>query len=99
VDDPARRRITLATETCTRGGAPYVALHVTDSGPGVPPDIQCRIFDPFFTTKPVGRGTGLGLFISNNLIQDHHGALELASVPGRETTFSMYLPAPQEDAA
>ncbi|MDQ7831034.1 MAG: response regulator [Desulfovibrionaceae bacterium] len=99
VDDPALRRITLATETCSRNGAPYVALHVTDSGPGIPPDIQCRIFDPFFTTKPVGRGTGLGLFISNNLIQEHRGALELASVPGRETTFSMYLPAPQEDAA
>jgi signal transduction histidine kinase len=96
LNDPARRRITLATETCTRSGAPYAALHVTDSGPGIPSGIQCRIFDPFFTTKPVGRGTGLGLFISNNLMQEHRGALEFTSVPGRGTTFSMYLPAPQE---
>lgn len=99
LDDPARRHITLTTETRTRNGATYAALHVTDSGPGIPFDIQRRIFDPFFTTKPVGRGTGLGLFISNNLIQEHHGALEVSSVPGHGTTFSMYLPVPQEDAA
>jgi len=97
--DPALRHITLTTETRIRDGATCAALHVTDSGPGIPPDIQRRIFDPFFTTKPVGRGTGLGLFISNNLIHEHHGALEVSSVPGRGTTFSMYLPVPQEGAA
>ncbi len=99
IDDPARRSITLATESRMREGKPYLALHVTDNGPGIPLDIQGRIFDPFFTTKPVGRGTGLGLFICNNLIQEHHGTIEVTSAPGQGTTFSVYLPAHQEEVA
>lgn len=98
VDDPARRAITLTTETLTRDGTPHAALHVADTGPGIDPGIQGRIFDPFFTTKPVGRGTGLGLFICANLMQEHHGALEVASLPGQGATFSILLPARREDA-
>jgi signal transduction histidine kinase len=41
-----------------------VCVRITDSGPGIPPEVQSRMFDPFFTTKPIGSGTGLGLSIS-----------------------------------
>jgi hypothetical protein len=58
MEDPARRTITLTTETLTRDGTPHAALHVADAGPGIEPGIQGRIFDPFFTTKPVGRVYG-----------------------------------------
>ncbi len=96
VPEPSQRRIVLATEVCERGGAPCVVLHVTDNGPGMPPEVLSRIFDPFYTTKPVGRGTGLGLFIANNLLQEHRGAIEVRSAPGQWTTFSVFLPATNE---
>ncbi len=92
------QRITLTTETCQRNGQFYVALHVADTGPGIPEDIQRRIFDPFFTTKPVGQGTGLGLFICNNLVQEHQGLLEVNSTPKQGTTFSMLLPVPRKES-
>ena len=66
-------------------------LEITDSGPGIPPEIQARIFDPFFTTKAPGSGTGLGLHIANNIIQRHHGKMEVVSKPGA-TTFRVTLP-------
>ncbi len=66
-------------------------VEIADSGPGIPPEIQARIFDPFFTTKAPGSGTGLGLHIANNIIQRHHGKIEVASKPGA-TTFRVTLP-------
>ncbi|MGV9992746.1 ATP-binding protein [Streptomyces sp. NPDC003374] len=63
-----------------------------DTGPGVPPAVRDRIFDPFFTTKPVGQGTGLGLDISWRIVVNkHHGALRVESVPG-DTRFQVLLP-------
>lgn len=50
-------------------------ISVTDSGPGIPPDVLEKIMTPFFTTKEVGKGTGLGLSISRNIIEEHHGKL------------------------
>lgn len=97
LDDPARRRITVATETLERDGKEYAVLRVSDAGPGIPPEIQQRIFDPFFTTKPVGRGTGLGLFICNNLVQEHQGVIEVASTMGQGAVFSVFLPTSQEE--
>ncbi|WP_437715865.1 ATP-binding protein [Sorangium sp. So ce448] len=60
------------------------AVAISDSGPGVPPDLAQRIFDPFFTTKPRGQGTGLGLSISTEIVRRHGGTLALAPEPEPE---------------
>lgn len=68
-----------------------VFVKITDSGTGIPPEIQAKIFDPFFTTKPSGEGSGLGLSIAKKIIDKHHGTIAVASIPGR-TTFTVTLP-------
>lgn len=88
--------IAITTGEDLRDQNRYGVLRVTDSGPGMPPDVLGRIFDPFFTTKPVGQGTGLGLFICANLIAEHHGLIEVDSAPGSGSTFSILVPAGTE---
>lgn len=68
-----------------------VEIHITDSGPGVPPDLRQKIMQPFFTTKAIGKGTGLGLSISTGIIQAHHGDLYLDET-APNTTFVISLP-------
>ncbi|WP_243364552.1 PAS domain-containing protein [Fundidesulfovibrio terrae] len=70
----------------------YLRLSVTDSGPGIPPDIMDRIFDPFFTTKSKGEGTGLGLAVVHGIVKSHRGGLKVVSQPGSRTSFEIYLP-------
>lgn len=69
-----------------------VEIEVTDSGTGIPPEIQDRLFEPFFSTKPVGQGTGLGLSISFGIVRDHGGTISAKSEPGRGSTFTVRLP-------
>src|SRR5688572_5825181 len=70
----------------------HVVVEITDNGPGIPEEIQARIYEPFFTTKPPGKGTGLGLHISHDIIVNrHHGQLLVESKPG-ETKFKVMLP-------
>jgi signal transduction histidine kinase len=69
----------------------HVVVSVTDSGPGVPPDLQTKIFEPFFSTKQRGEGTGLGLHICRQIVAKHGGDIALDSKPGK-TTFSVRLP-------
>lgn len=70
----------------------WVVVEIEDNGPGIPPENLSKIFDPFFTTKGPGKGTGLGLNISRNLIvQKHHGQMTVKSEPG-STCFSVSLP-------
>ena len=70
----------------------WVVVEVEDNGPGIPADALPRLFDPFFTTKPPGKGSGLGLNISHNIIvQKHQGRIEVNSQPGR-TRFTVRLP-------
>ncbi|UYQ94075.1 ATP-binding protein [Chitinophaga horti] len=68
-----------------------IKVHIIDNGPGIPPEISRRIFDPFFTTKSIGKGTGLGLDIVNQIVKQHKGAIKVESVPGR-TNFWVSLP-------
>ena len=71
---------------------PHVAIGVTDTGTGIPPEALDRIFDPFFTTKPRGKGTGLGLSTVHGLVRSHGGAVEVATKVDVGTTFTIYLP-------
>ncbi len=71
----------------------WVRCRVTDDGPGIKPENLERVFDPFFTTKPVGKGTGLGLNISYDIITNKHkGHLLVTSELGKGTTFTIELP-------
>ncbi len=76
-----------------------VALAVQDTGIGIPPENLRRIFDPFFTTKPEGEGTGLGLSTSYGIISRHRGRIDVASVMGQGTTFTILLPTHQPELA
>ena len=77
----------------------YVVLSVTDSGMGIPAEIQDKIFEPFFTTKEIGKGTGLGLSTVISIIKGHDAFLELISEVGKGSTFRIYFPAVQAPAA
>jgi len=76
----------------TRKKDPWVVVEIEDNGTGIPEEVQTKVFDPFFTTKPPGKGTGLGLNISRNLIvQKHQGQITVFSEPGK-TRFTVWLP-------
>ncbi|AYF86029.1 MULTISPECIES: ATP-binding protein [unclassified Pseudomonas] len=82
---------------CLRSGqqGDWVWLEVEDNGKGIDPAILNRIYEPFFTTKPVGKGTGLGLALSYNIVQKHNGRIEVVSQPGHGTRFRVWLPRKQ----
>ncbi len=64
----------------------------SDTGSGIPVEIQHKIFDPFFTTKPTGMGTGLGLSVSYGILKDHDGEIRVESQAGKGSTFTILLP-------
>jgi PAS domain S-box-containing protein len=70
----------------------YVCLAVTDTGIGMPADVQSRVFEPFYTTKPIGQGTGLGLSMIYGFVRQSQGAVTIRSAPGQGTTVEILLP-------
>lgn len=88
-------RITLAT---CRPSADVVAVECRDTGVGIPAASLKDIFKPFFTTKPVGRGTGLGLYLSHEIIRRHGGQIRVASAAGKGTVVTVELPCRRSEA-
>lgn len=80
-------KITITTHNADQ----HVIIQIADTGEGIPEQIKDRIFDPFFTTKPIGKGTGLGLPITYEIIKKHHGELHLESTKGN-TVFTIEIP-------
>jgi PAS domain S-box-containing protein len=70
----------------------YAHVRVADTGIGMSPEVRARIFEPFFTTKQEHGGTGLGLAVVYGIVANHHGVIDLESVPGSGTVFHVYIP-------
>lgn len=87
----------------TEAAGIHIRITVSDTGRGVPPEIVARIFDPFFTTKAPNKGSGLGLSISNTIMEEHRGKIWVQSEVGHGATFHVELPIvecdPEEPAA
>ncbi len=101
---PDGGRLVITTDTCTLGPddcaampearpGRFVRLAVADTGIGMDGEIVQRIFEPFFSTKEPGHGTGLGLSVVYGIVQQHEGWIDVASEPGRGSTFRIHLPA------
>lgn len=85
--------ITIRT---TLTNAKWITIAIADNGAGMPAAVQSRIFDPFFTTKPIGKGTGLGMSISHQIVTEKHkGSLDCVSTAGQGTEFIIHLPISQ----
>ena len=85
---PQRGTLTLRTKRTDVA----VVAEVCDTGVGIPREIKDRIFDPFFTTRTVGEGTGLGLAVSDSIVNAHRGRIDVESRVGQGTTFRVSLP-------
>lgn len=88
-------RTRLGKQTLLGRSVPVVMLDITDTGSGIPPDVQKRLFDPFFTTKE--SGTGLGLCIAARIVEKHGGVIDYQTQLNCGTTFSIVLPLASED--
>jgi signal transduction histidine kinase/CheY-like chemotaxis protein len=85
----ASHRISIATR-CDEAG--WAIIEISDTGHGIPRDVQGRIFDPFFTTKSIGEGTGLGLSICLGIVRSLGGDIGFTSAPGAGSVFRVALP-------
>lgn len=84
--------LTLATRTACENGTHSVVIDVSDTGPGISPDLVKRIFEPFYSTKEIGHGTGLGLSICKKIMEEHRGSIRVSPAPGGGAIFSLFIP-------
>jgi signal transduction histidine kinase len=89
---PDGGRLTVSTEVRRQDDVAYVSARVADTGPGIPPEQREQIFESFFTTKPEGRGTGLGLAVTLDIVKNHEGTIEVDTAPGKGTVMIVNLP-------
>ena len=94
---PKEGTIDVTIEAVDDGAA--IEVSIADSGPGIAPDVLEKITDPFFTTKEVGEGTGLGLWISENIVRAHGGSMTCISEAGKGANFIIRLPVKAPDSA
>jgi two-component system NtrC family sensor kinase len=87
--------ITLSTRYVH--GKDRIVVECRDNGRGIPLEVQKDIFKPFFTTKEVGKGTGLGLYVSHEIIRKHKGSISVTSESGKGSTFTVELPLKMEE--
>jgi signal transduction histidine kinase len=73
-------------------GDDRVWIEISDTGCGIAPEHLPHIYEPFFTTKPVGKGTGLGLALTRDIVHRHRGEIAASSTPGQGTSFRVSLP-------
>ncbi len=93
---PPEGLIRIATHPERRDGRRWAVVRIGDNGPGIHADHLKRIFEPFFTTKELGKGVGLGLFITHQVVREHGGAIEVDSAEGKGTTFTLAFPGIEE---
>jgi len=98
---PPGGSVTLGVEASKRAveGRPteFVAFSVADTGDGIDDATRARMFEPFFTTKPPGEGTGLGLSVARDIVEEHGGIIEVSSARGRGSSFRIHLPRRVDD--
>jgi two-component system, NtrC family, sensor kinase len=85
----------ISTGVERRDGQTWALVRISDTGPGIAAEHLKRIFEPFFTTKEL-KGVGLGLFITQQIVQEHGGDIDVETGEGRGTTFGLALPGVEE---
>ena len=90
--DILQKRGKITIRTLWRPADNIAEMSFEDNGPGITEEIKKRIFEPFFTTKEMGKGTGLGLFISKSIIEQQHGSIRVESAIGKGSCFIIELP-------
>jgi signal transduction histidine kinase len=98
----ATQAVQVTSDYCRENGIScppgrYVAVSVSDTGTGIPPEVLSRMFEPFFTTKEEGKGTGMGLAAVYGIAQSHQGAVFAKTKLGKGTTFTMLFPEAKEN--
>jgi signal transduction histidine kinase len=84
--------LTVRSSVESRSTGPWVLIRIGDTGPGIPAGHLKQIFEPFFTTKELGKGTGLGLFITRQIVLEHGGSLGVESEPDEGAVFCLAFP-------
>lgn len=91
--DGGELKIVTTVESDTTGNYSQVIVAVSDTGIGMNDEIKAHIFDPLYTTKKRGKGTGLGLVVTNQVMQEHGGEIEVESIPNKGSSFHLRFPA------